>query len=391
MKEGWEYKKLSLVCSKITDGSHFSPKVDNNGIYPMLSVKDMMAIGFNYTTCKYINENDYNVLVANGCKPKVNDVLVAKDGSYLKTAFVLKEDKEQALLSSIAIITPRLDEIVPEYLAFYFKAPHTKSVVEKHYLTGTAIKRVILKGFKNITIPVPPLSEQQHIVEELDLLSNIIEKKKAQLMELDNLAQSFFYEMFGDPITNEKGWEVKKLGELCTTSSGGTPSKSHTEYYEGGNIPWLRSGEVAQGFIFDTELFITEEGLKNSSAKYFPIDTVVVAMYGATVGQVGILKKEMTTNQAVCGIFPNKFYVPIFLMYFLKGMKPVYLKDAAGGAQPNISQGVIKNTLVPKVPLTIQQDFVDRIEAIEHQKELIKKSIKEVETLFNSRMDYYFN
>ena len=102
----------------------------------------------------------------------------------------------------------------------------------------------------------------------------------------------------------KEGWEVKKLGNICETSSGGTPSKSHPEYYEGGNIPWLRSGEISQGHIYETELYITDEGLKKSSAKIFPIDTVVIAMYGATVGQVGILKKEMSTNQAVCGIFP---------------------------------------------------------------------------------------
>ena len=96
-----------------------------------------------------------------------------------------------------------------------------------------------------------------------------------------------------------EGWEYKKLGEVCETSSGGTPSKNNKEYYEDGNIPWLRSGEVAQGLIYKSELFITEKGLNNSSAKLFPIDTIVLAMYGATVGQVGLLKKEMATNQAI--------------------------------------------------------------------------------------------
>lgn len=112
-------------------------------------------------------------------------------------------------------------------------------------------------------------------------------------------------------------WEYKKLGEVCETSSGGTPSKNHLEYYEGGTIPWLRSGEVAQGLIYETELFITELGLNNSSAKLFPIDTVVLAMYGATVGQVGLLKKEMATNQAICAIFPNHKLYPLFLLYSL--------------------------------------------------------------------------
>ena len=109
-------------------------------------------------------------------------------------------------------------------------------------------------------------------------------------------------------------WTYKKLGEVCETSSGGTPSRGNADYYEGGTIPWLRSGEVAQGLIYDTELFITELGLNNSSAKLFPTDTVVLAMYGATVGQVGLLKREMATNQAICGIFPNNELYPLTLL-----------------------------------------------------------------------------
>lgn len=123
----------------------------------------------------------------------------------------------------------------------------------------------------------------------------------------------------------KQSWEIKRLGNICETSSGGTPSKSHSEYYENGNIPWLRSGEISQGYIYETELYITEEGLKKSSAKIFPTDTVVIAMYGATVGQVGILKREMSTNQAVCGIFPTPMLYPLFLVYYLKAKKAYFL------------------------------------------------------------------
>ena len=384
MKEGWECKKLSDVGTVVTGSTPSTKDADNYNSCDVCFVKPSDipkdGIGILSDTEFHISNKAYD----KSRKLPIGSVLTTCIGIVGKVG-ILKV--EATCNQQINAIIPTIT-IVPSFLAYSILSK--KQSLEKT-ANAPVVPIINKKDFSNTTILVPPLLEQQHIVEELDLLSTIIEKKKAQLNELDNLAQSLFYEMFGDPITNEKGWKMEKLGKLCTTSSGGTPSKSHIEFYEGGDIPWLRSGEVAQGFIFDTELFITEEGLKTSSAKYFPIDTVVVAMYGATVGQVGILKKEMTTNQAVCGIFPNNFYVPTFLMYFLKGMKPAYLKDASGGAQPNISQGVIKNTLVPTVPLTIQQSFVNRIEAIEHQKELIKKSIKEVETLLNSRMDYYFN
>lgn len=385
MKEGWEYKKLGEICQSDL-GKTLNKSKDKGELYPYLCAINILWDKIDLSTLKQTRfEKDelerYSV--------KKGDLLICEGGDIGRAAIW---DKEESMLYQNALHRVRLENNVnARFCLFFLQNLKQKGILDNRYGKGVTIKHLVKSALLSIPIPVPPLSEQLHIVEELDLLSSIIEKKKAQLIELDNLAQSLFYEMFGDPITNDKGWEVKKLGKLCITSSGGTPSKTHKEYYEGGNIPWLRSGEVAQGYIYHTEMHITEEGLNNSSAKYFPINTVVVAMYGATVGQVGILKSRMTTNQAICGIFPSESFVPTFLMFFLKGMKPVYLKDAAGGAQPNISQGVIKNTLVPIVSIDLQNQFASKIEVIEHQKELIKQSIKEVETLFNSRMDYYFN
>ena len=182
----------------------------------------------------------------------------------------------------------------------------------------------------------------------------------------------------------KQGWEIKKLGEVCETSSGGTPSKSHPEYYEGGNIPWLRSGEVSQGYIYDTELYITEEGLDNSSAKIFPIDTVVIAMYGATVGQVGILKKAMSTNQAICSIFPIRRLMSTFLVYYLKAKKSYFLSLAAGGAQPNISQQIIRETNIPIPPLVEQEKIVAELDCLSGVIEKKKQQLKELDALAES-------
>jgi type I restriction enzyme S subunit len=182
----------------------------------------------------------------------------------------------------------------------------------------------------------------------------------------------------------KEGWEYKKLGEVCETSSGGTPSRSHIEYYEGGTIPWLRSGEVAQGMIYNSELYITESGLNNSSAKLFPVDTVVIAMYGATVGQVGVLKRDMTTNQAICGILPNKILNPCFLMYTLRAKKAIFIKDAVGGAQPNISQNIIKNTSIPIPSITEQQQIVSELDLLSDVIEKKKAQIEELDKLEQS-------
>lgn len=155
-----------------------------------------------------------------------------------------------------------------------------------------------------------------------------------------------------------EGWKVVKLGDVCETGAGGTPLKSHKEYYQGGTIPWLLSGEVSQGEIFESQNFITEKGLQNSSARLFPPNTVLIAMYGATAGQVGILRFASTTNQAVCGILPNDKFLPEFLYYCFLSKKDELIAQAVGGAQPNISQIKIKNTLIPIPTLPEQQRIV---------------------------------
>ena len=153
-----------------------------------------------------------------------------------------------------------------------------------------------------------------------------------------------------------------QLDSICQTASGGTPNSSTREYYENGTINWLKSGEVRQGLIYSSEQKITELGLKNSSAKIFPVDTVLVAMYGATAGQVGLLKVESATNQAICGILPSDRILPKFLFYLLKGKKEFLITQSTGGAQPNISQKIIRNLQIPLPSLSIQENIVAELD-----------------------------
>jgi len=191
-----------------------------------------------------------------------------------------------------------------------------------------------------------------------------------------------------------EGWNWKPLGEVCKTGSGGTPLSSRKEYYEGGNIPWLLSGEVAQGNVRGAKNFITKAGMENSAAKLFPRDTVLVAMYGATAGQVGILRFEAATNQAVCGILPNEKLVPEFLFYFLLAKKDELVAQATGNAQPNISQIKIKNTEIPVPPLAEQQRIVglldEAFECIATAKANAEKNLQNARALFESHLQSVF-
>ena len=151
------------------------------------------------------------------------------------------------------------------------------------------------------------------------------------------------------------------LGEVCKTTSGGTPSRSKPHYFDG-TIPWVKSGELTDGIVVENSEYINEEAISNSSAKLLPAGTLLVALYGATVGKLGILSRPAATNQAVCAIFPSEAIDTKFLFWYLLAKRPWLIGQAAGGAQPNISQGVVRSLLLPVMPLPEQHAIVAEIE-----------------------------
>lgn len=365
MRKDWEYKKLGEMCDIYQPKTISTDSLYEKGKYPVYGANGIIG--------RY---NEYN--------HEATEILLTCRGA---TCGRINISVPYSWINGNAMVIHRKSDA----LHFDFLKYSMMNIDYSLIITGAAQPQITRQKLAPTIIPIPPKPTQLAIVAELDKINELIQLKKQQLKDYDQLAQSIFYEMFGDPVENEKGWEVKKLGEVCETSSGGTPSKTHTEYYENGTIPWLRSGEVSQGYIYDAEIYISELGLNKSSAKIFPKDTVLIAMYGATVGEVGILCNPMCTNQAICGILPNDLYNSEFLRYVLLSHKDKYLSLASGGAQPNISQQIIKSTLIPFIDKPLQQQFAARIEAIERQKQQVSETIKDLETLLASRMQYWFD
>jgi len=158
-------------------------------------------------------------------------------------------------------------------------------------------------------------------------------------------------------------WKWAKLGEVCQTTSGGTPSRRELKYYDG-KIPWVKSGELDRGIITDTEEKISEEAIKNSSAKVFPKGTLLIALYGATIGKLAFLGVNAATNQAICGIYKNENIDSHFLYNYLFYKKQKLVNQGIGGAQPNISQTILKNLDIPLPPKPTQQAIVSKIEEL---------------------------
>ncbi len=295
-----------------------------------------------------------------------------------------------------------------------FKVVFDKADIDKHFLKyavtsklsemdkdahGATMRHIVKKDFDNTKIPFPPLTEQQHIVEELDLLSSIIEKKKAQLNELDNLAQSLFYEMFGDPITNEKGWEVKKMEDCFSYIKNGANIKQ-TKGASG--YPITRIETLSNGVFNRDRLGYADICDLTKYTNYVLNDGDLLMSHinsKAYIGRTVMYKKE-DEEQIIHGmnllrlVAIYDLLIPIFAEYFFK---IEYFKDEVAKIrkdavnQSSMAIGDLKKIRIFLPPLALQQQFASKIETIEHQKELIKQSIREVETLFNSRMDYYFN
>lgn len=386
MKEGWEIKKLGEVAIFINGdrGKNYPSQRDfmDEGV-PFINAGHIVGGDIDFTSMNYISEEKYNKLgsgkVLNG------DMLFCLRGSLGKRAIV-KDIYCGAIASSLVII--RCNEVLLNKYLFHYLGSHSVQDLVARNDNGSSQPNLSAKSVSNFPIPIPPLSEQSKIVSELDCLSGIIEKKRQQLKELDALAQSIFYEMFGNPVENERGWEVKKLGDIANISSGGTPSRKKNEYFTG-DINWYSAGELNSLYLSDSVEKITKDAIDKSAAKLFKANSLLVGMYDTAAFKLGILRKDSASNQA-CANVELHFDNVVWMYYLLSLMKEEALKYRHGIRQKNLNVGFIKSFMVPLPPLPLQQTFAQKIEAIEQQKALIKQSIAEVETLFNARMQEYF-
>ncbi|MCR4705927.1 MAG: restriction endonuclease subunit S [Lachnospiraceae bacterium] len=182
----------------------------------------------------------------------------------------------------------------------------------------------------------------------------------------------------------------KTLGEIFEIGSGGTPSKMHPEYY-GGDIPWVKTGDLKEEYLYSIEDCITEEGLKNSSARIYQSGTVLIAMYGATIGATSILKLDACTNQACAAFKPCKDVIPEYLYYFLRSKKQKFINDGIGGAQPNISAGYLKKVSIDIRTIDEQEKVVKVLDKLSRIVQKRQKEISELENLLKTRFVEFYN
>ena len=385
----WEYKKLGDICTKLTDGSHNPPKGIEKSDYRMISSQNIFNDKIVLADYRCLTKEDFEVEDRRTALKK-GDLLLTIVGAIGRCYVLNGTEGNLTLQRSVAALTPK-DYISSRYLMYYFIGNNAKLIEEAH---GVAQKGIYLRQLANLMVPVPPSDNQQQIVAELDCLNEMIAVKQEQLKEFDKLAQSIFYDMFGDPITKNKKWETIKLEKITIAEGGGTPSKNIPDYWNG-DVVWVTSKDMKQMYISDSQIHITEDGLNNSPAHILPKGTILL------VNRSGILKhtlplaittKEVSINQDLKALtIKDERFISIYVLYTLKAFAPYLLSKVKAVTVDSIEFSIFKKLDIPLSPLTLQQQFAEKISAIEAQKELVKASIAETQQLLDSRMDYYFD
>ena len=267
---------------------------------------------------------------------------VSRDGKMPVAMFV----GDEAIMSPAYPMFEVIDKTVlmPQYLMMWFSRSEFDREAS-YYAVGGVRGSLTWDDFCNMHLPIPAITRQREIVAENEAFTRRIHINEQMIKHLESTAQALYRKMFVDGIDKEnlpEGWRMGTLGEFCKEmKSGGTPSRNHNEYWNQDDYPWLKSGEVHNNIIVDVEEYISEAGLKNSSAKIIPSGSVVMAMYGATAAQVAYLDCDTTTNQACCNMLCHSKEDAAYLFFHLLSNQEEIKKLANGGAQENLSQELI--------------------------------------------------
>lgn len=365
-----EYVKLKDITTKITKGttpSNIGASFTDEGINYFRSEMLGKAKYLDKSSgMMFISESTHNKLKRS--QIEADDILFSMAGIYLgKLAIVKDEDVPANTNQAVALI--RFNKGVNIDYLYYFMVQKSFNAYVNCMSAQAAQPNINLKQIGNLQIALPTDEQQKRIADILSAYDNLIENNNKRIHLLERMAESLYKEWFirfrlpGYEDTEfedgmPRGWVREKIGLHYNTCSGGTPSRTHEEYYTEGTIPWVKTGEIKDGIIIHTDECITEAGIKGSSAKLLPQGSVVMAMYGVNIGMLAYLDSEMTCNQACC-VFNDKNEINSrhYLFHYLYSIRDYLLLIGFGAAQQNLSQDLIKKVKIVIPPAELIKEF----------------------------------
>ncbi len=342
------------------------------------------TIGTNMATYRIIKRNQF------GYGP-----VTSRNGE--KITIALFDDYDEAMISQAYTPFEVIDteKLLPEYLMMWFRRPEFDRYA-RFKSHGSAREIFSWEEMQEVLLPIPSIEKQREIVAEYNTIQNRITLNQQLIQKLEETAKAIYREWFvkfefpdenGKPYKNNggkmvwneelgkeipEGWENNTVKGFCVDiKSGGTPSRGNPEYWNSNDVPWLKTGEVKNNIILSTEEYISIEGLKSSSAKLLPLDTVLMSMYGVNAGEIGILKFEASTNQACCGMICKNAIHSAYLYYHLLHNQEFIASQSIGGAQENLSKDYVEK--IPIIKPTEEILEMKELKIIIDNKELLTK------------------
>ena len=365
--------ELNQVCELIIDCEHKTAPTQDTG-YPSIRTPNIGSGRFILEGVNRVSEETYQLWTRRAV-PQFGDLIMAREAPVGNVAMV-PSGLQPCLGQRTLLIRPDRSKVDPAFLNYFLNGPHVQGLIHAK-TNGATVAHLNMKDVRTMELPeLPSLQEQKRIAGILSAYDELIENSQRRIRILEEMARALYREWFvhfrypgheNHPLVPSslgdipQGWKTTIFGELYNTGSGGTPSRARPEYFENGTIDWVKSQELLDGFVLSTEERITERALVESSAKLFPANVVLIALYGATIGKLAILSRAAATNQACCAILPKRSSFDrefAFLMLLSNREKIISLR--LGAAQQNISQVLLRNFECLKPPNELVKLFSEQ-------------------------------
>jgi type I restriction enzyme S subunit len=380
--KSWEVKSIGDLFNILPGGTPSRIKKEYwNGNIPWVKISDMLQGEINYTDEKI---SELGLKNSSAKRLHKGTLLISIFATIGRTAFL---NIDAATNQAIVGLEPKFKYIDMNFIRKFLDHKINTLIRLSRGVAQNNINKTILS---DILIPLPPLPIQKQIAEILEKADKAKHKRQEANKLTEQFLQSAFIEMFGDPINNQKGWKKYSLQKVGSWKSGGTPLRANKDYYNG-NIPWFSSGELNSMYLIESNEYINEKALLESSAKIILPNSILIGMYDTAAFKLSISKTKCSCNQAIAYSNLEFNIANIYYVYFsLLIGKDFFISKQRGVRQKNLNLSMIRETEIPLPPLSLQKHFAELVQKVEALKEKQKESESELENLFNSLMQKAF-